>query len=133
MKKGCSIIFVIMVILWLVGTFLTDESEGPPKNDDVRPERALATRLNNSTFFSDEGGLHSSIEFTSDNTGWLGVATLTQLGCRFVYGYSLEGDKILLTYTGSDCGRPSNDQTFYYDQTEDYIYTMIHGQKFIFK
>ena len=77
--------------------------------------------------------MNSSIQFTSDNTGWVGAAILTQLGCRFVYSYSLDGNKILLTYTGSDCGGSSSDKTFYYNETGDYIYTLINSQKYIFK
>lgn len=135
MKKGCLIIIVVLAVLWVIGTLTKGSKESDSNSDDieVRPERALATRIDNASFYYSEGGMNSSIQFTSENTGWFGAATLNQLGCRFVYGYTLEGNKILLTYTGSDCGRSSPNKTFYYNETGDYVYTMINGQKYIFK
>lgn len=135
MKKGCLTIVAILAVLWIIGTLTNGDKESDSSTDseEVRPERALATRLDNATFYYSEGSMNSSIQFTSENTGWFGAAALEQLGCRFVYGYSLEGNKIILTYTGSDCGRSSTDKIFYYDESADYIYTMINGQKYIFK
>ncbi len=134
MKKGCTVIVAIIVLLWIIGSLLPDDkAEESSSDDEVRPERGLATRINNSTFYYSDGQLNSSIKFESDNTGWTGAAILTQLGCRFVYSYYLDGDKIVLTFTGSDCERTSTDKIFYYDESKDHIYTMINGQKYIFK
>jgi hypothetical protein len=134
MKKGCSVIIVIVAILWIIGSMMPDDTtENSEESEEVRPERALATRIDNSTFYNQENNLASSIKFTSDNTGWFGAAVLKQLGCSYVYSYSLDGDKIILSFTNSDCGRHSSDRIFYYDKTGDYIYTVIENQKYIFK
>jgi hypothetical protein len=134
MKKGCSVIVVILAILWIIGSLMPDDSkESSGDVEEVRPERALATRIDNSTFYNQENQLTSSIKFTSDNSGWFGAAVLKQLGCSYVYSYSLDGDKIILSFTGSDCGRQSSDRIFYYDKSADYIYTVIENQKYIFK
>jgi hypothetical protein len=134
MKKGCSVIFVILAILWIIGSLMPDDSkETSGEVDEARPERALATRIDNSTFYNQENQLNSSIKFTSDNSGWFGAAILKQMGCNYVYSYSLDGDKIMLSFTSSDCGRQSSDKIFYYDKSGNYIYTIIETQKYIFK
>ena len=107
-------------------------SIGQNENNDL--QQRIKKRISNRTFYNNESGLHTSIRFEpSESDLPLGEMTLTQLGCHIVYTYSIENDKILIAFYGSDCNRTSSNQTLSYNYSEDYVYMNINGQQFKFR
>ena len=85
-------------------------------------------------FISDENGLYTVIHFEPVNEGApLGAMILSQNKCHYSFTYEINGNKISAEFFQSSCGNSSENKMLYYDMTNDFIYTMIGGQKFIFR
>ncbi len=108
-----------------------NSSSDNSSNDKIRD--LVNGKISNNYFYNDENGLYTVIHFEPVNEGApLGVMILSQLKCHYSFGYTIIGNKIETEYMESTCGNSSSNRTFIYDETNDYLYMEMDGQKFIF-
>lgn len=88
--------------------------------------------LNQDVYVAAEGDQKFYLQFEPENTGLTGSATfLLPNGCEFVYGYSLDNDKIDMTYIGNTCSAEGKDAVMFI-KDDGSITTMIHDHEFVF-
>ncbi len=89
--------------------------------------------LLDNTFANYGSGETVYLTFTSSSGGWYGAMKMSMGSCDFVYSYDLNGRKIELTYTGSNCDAAfqggSQTMTFNHDNS---ISVYMHGQQLKF-
>ena len=108
------------------------ENSNNSSNDKLRD--LVNEKISNKYFFNDENGLYTVIHFEPVNDGApLGAMILSQMKCNFSFTYEIDGNKIDTKFLESGCGRTSTDRTFFYNESSDYIYMNLDGQKFIFR
>jgi len=88
--------------------------------------------LDQNVYVAVEGDQKFYLQFESENTGWTGSATFTLPdGCEYVFGYTLEKNKIDMNYIGNTCGAEGKNTNMYI-KNDGTIATRIHDQQFIF-
>ena len=94
----------------------------------------IGKKICNRTFRNYENGLATTLTIKPAIDAYSsGSIILNQLGCDFIYIYSIKQNIIDATYLKSDCGRESKSVELYYDSSQDYIYLIEQGQKFIYR
>jgi hypothetical protein len=102
------------------------------KSEDNKIQDLVNSKISNKYFFNEENGIYTVIKFEPVDNAPFGGMVLSQLKCDFAFSYEIIGNKIETKFIKSGCGRTSSDKTFYYDETNDYVYMDMNGQKFIF-
>jgi hypothetical protein len=106
----------------------TSSRKNPTKNNDQSTGKWLCQN----TFFLTEGGLKNSIQLEPLTDGFYtsGVLTLNQLGCDFVYNYTINRNELNCVFFQSTCSRPSQNIQFIIDKNRQLIKTKINHQYF---
>lgn len=97
--------------------------------------QSMGKWLCENTFLLAEGGIQSSVRFEPLTEGYYksGVLILNQIGCDFVYNYTISENNINCDFYESTCSRPSRNVQFIIERDRGLIKTIVNNQYFEFK
>lgn len=107
---------------------LNEADPEPSGNSDL-----TISKLASNIYSNSENGFETFLSFKKNYSETMGVMTLSQSQCKYVYNVDISGQLITAIFFKSTCGAPADNTTLNYDREHNNITIRINGQKFVFE